>query len=70
LVVRLATYFKPLNVFFPPGLLLIALGFTKAIVDLIRTNAFGVGSSLVMLTGVQLMFLGLLADLVLRRTKL
>jgi uncharacterized membrane protein YuzA (DUF378 family) len=46
------------------------IGFTKAIFDLIRTNAFGVGSSLAMVTGVQLGFLGLLADLILRRTKL
>jgi glycosyltransferase involved in cell wall biosynthesis len=70
LVVRLATYFKPLNVFLPPALVLITLGFGKALVDLVRTNAFGVGSSLVLLMGVQLGFLGLLADLVLRRTKL
>jgi hypothetical protein len=39
-------------------------------VDLWRTNAFGVGSSLVMLTAIQLAFMGLLADLILRRTKL
>lgn len=70
LVVRLATYFKPLNVFLPAAALLFAVGFAKAIVDLIRTNAFGVGSSLSMLVGVQIAFLGLLADLILRRTKL
>ncbi len=70
LVIRLVTYFKPLNVFIPPALLLFLVGFIKAIGDLIRTNAFGVGSSLAMLTGIQLAFLGLLADLILRRTKL
>ncbi len=70
LVIRLVTYFKPLNVFIPPALIIFIVGFTKAIFDLARTNAFGVGSSLAMLTGVQLAFLGLLADLILRRTKL
>jgi glycosyltransferase involved in cell wall biosynthesis len=70
LVVRLVTYFKPLNVFLPSALALFSLGFVKAIVDLVRTNAFGVGSSLVMATAVQLAFMGLLADLILRRTKL
>jgi glycosyltransferase involved in cell wall biosynthesis len=70
LVVRLVTYFKPLNVFLPAAMVMCTVGFAKAIVDLVRTNAFGVGSSLVMLTGVQLAFMGLLADLILRRTKL
>lgn len=70
LVIRLVTYFKPLNVFIPPALVLFLLGFGKAIRDYVLTNAFGVGSSLAMLTGVQLAFLGLLADLILRRTKL
>ncbi|GMV40133.1 MAG: glycosyl transferase [Myxococcales bacterium] len=70
LVVRLATWFKPLNVFIPPAFLLFTVGLAKALVDLARTNAFGVGSSLIMLVGVQIGFMGLLADLVLRRTKL
>ena len=70
LVVRLVTYFKPLNVFLPAAMVLFTAGFAKAIVDLVRTNAFGVGSSLIMLTGIQLGFMGLLADLILRRTKL
>jgi hypothetical protein len=70
LVVRLVTYFKPLNVFLPAAMVLFGVGFAKAIVDLVRTNAFGVGSALVMLAGVQLGFLGLVADLILRRTKL
>ena len=56
LVVRLVTYFKPLNVFVPAALVLLVVGFSKAIVDVIRTNAFGVGSSMVMLTGIQLAF--------------
>jgi glycosyltransferase involved in cell wall biosynthesis len=70
LIVRLVTYFKPLNVFLPAAVLLFTLGFAKAMVDLVQTNAFGVGSSMVMLTAVQLGFLGLVADLILRRTKL
>jgi glycosyltransferase involved in cell wall biosynthesis len=70
LVVRLVTYFKPLNVFLPSAMVLFVVGFAKAMVDLWRTNAFGVGSALVMLTAIQLAFMGLLADLILRRTKL
>jgi glycosyltransferase involved in cell wall biosynthesis len=70
LVVRLVTYFKPLNVFLPTALVMFVVGFAKALVDLWRTNAFGVGSALIMLTAVQLAFMGLLADLILRRTKL
>lgn len=70
LVIRLVTYFKPLNVFIPAALAIFLVGFVKAIFDLVRTNAFGVGSSLAMVTGVQLAFLGLVADLILRRTKL
>jgi hypothetical protein len=70
LVVRLVTYFKPLNVFLPAAMVLFVVGFGKAIIDLVHNNAFGVGSALVMLAGVQLGFLGLVADLILRRTKL
>jgi glycosyltransferase involved in cell wall biosynthesis len=70
LVVRLVTYFKPLNVFLPVALFLVVVGLSKAMIDFWRTNAFGVGSSLVIATGVQVGFMGLLADLILRRTKL
>jgi glycosyltransferase involved in cell wall biosynthesis len=70
LVIRLATYFKPLNVFLPVAATFILLGMAKALIDVVRTNAFGVGSSLVVLTGVQIAFLGLLAELIIRRTKL
>jgi glycosyltransferase involved in cell wall biosynthesis len=70
LVIRLVTYFKPLNVFLPTASVLVALGLAKAIRDYLVTGAFGVGSSLVVMTGVQIGFLGLLADLVSRRTRL
>jgi len=70
LVIRLVTYFKPLNVFFPASVVTFLVGFAKAIVDVVQHNAFGVGSGLVMLTAVQIAFMGLLADLILRRTKL
>jgi hypothetical protein len=54
----------------PPALILFLFGFGKSIFDLVRTNAFGVGSAAIMLAGIQLGFLGLLADLIIRRTKL
>ena len=70
LVIRLVTYFKPLNLFLPTALVFVCAGLAKAIRDYVVTGAFGVGSSLVVMTGVQIGFLGLLADLVLRRTRL
>lgn len=70
LIIRLIVYFKPLNVFLPVSAVLFVVGFTKAMIDLIHQNYFGVGSAIVMLAALQIAFLGLLADLIMRRTHL
>lgn len=70
LIVRLTVYFRPLNVFLPVSIGLVSLGILKAIIDFVRLNHIGVGAALVILTGLQIAFLGLLADLILQRTRL
>jgi glycosyltransferase involved in cell wall biosynthesis len=70
LIIRLIVYFKPLNVFLPVSAVLLLVGFTKAMIDLINQNHFGVGSAIVILAALQIAFLGLLADLITRRTHL
>jgi glycosyltransferase involved in cell wall biosynthesis len=70
LVVRLIVYFKPLNFFLPASLILLVIGLSKALVDFLHQNYFGIGAAIVILAAVQIGFLGLLADLILKRTKL
>lgn len=77
LIVRLALYFKPLNFFIPLSLLFFFLSFLLALKDLINycsadffTCRIGVFSALVFIFAVQTAFLGLLADLIIKRTKL
>jgi len=70
LVVRLVVYFKPLNFFLPASLMLLVIGLSKALIDFLHQNYFGVGSAIVILAAVQIGFLGLLADLILKRTRL
>ena len=70
LIIRMVLYFKPMNVFIPLSAILFLIGFLKAIRDFILLNHFGSGVVMVMLTAVQIFILGLLADLITRRTKL
>jgi hypothetical protein len=70
LIVRLIVYFKPLNFFLPASLALLVIGLAKALIDFLHQNYFGVGSAIAILTAIQIGFLGLLADLILRRTRL
>ncbi len=68
--------FNPLNVFAPPALVLILLGFVKGAIDytgLLDPHAaghLGMLSVLLAMTGVQTLFIGLLADLIDRRMKM
>jgi hypothetical protein len=68
--VRLIVYFKPLNFFLPASLILLVIGLSKALIDFLHQNYFGVGAAIAILAAVQIGFLGLLADLILKRTKL
>jgi len=70
LILRLMIYFKPAKIFLPTSAMLFIIGFIKAMRDFILFNYFGVGAVMVILTSIQLGFLGLIADLVIKRTKL
>jgi len=69
LVVRAVTYFNPLRVFLPLSLFLFAVGGIKLVRDLI-VYRFHVptGTVLVLVTAVQIGVMGLLADLIVRKS--
>lgn len=70
LVVRAITYFNPLKVFLPLGLLLLAAGAVKLVRDLIVFDWHVPGSTLmIILTAFQLLAIGLIADLIVRRSR-
>lgn len=70
LIIRMMTYFKPLRVLAPVGLTFFFAGLIKGVYDLFNNNYIGAGSIMVILTGVQILILGLIADLIIKRTKL
>ncbi len=76
LIIRICAYFKPLNVFVPPALLLILVGIIKGTIDYFgildphAAGHLGLLSIVLALTGVQMLFIGLLADLIDHRMKL
>jgi glycosyltransferase involved in cell wall biosynthesis len=76
LIVRMCASFKPLNVFLPPALLLIAAGIVKGAIDYTgaldprAAGRLGLLSVGLFMTGVQMVFIALLADLIDRRMKL
>ena len=76
LIIRICACFNPLNVFVPPALVLILLGVVKGAIDyfgLLDSHAaghLGMLSVLLAMTGVQTLFIGLLADLIDRRMKM
>jgi len=70
LIIRICAYFKPLNVFLPPAMLLILAGVAKGAVDYQGQGHLGLLSIAAAMTGVQMVFIALLADLIDRRMKL
>jgi glycosyltransferase involved in cell wall biosynthesis len=70
LIIRICAYFKPLNVFVPPALVLLFVGFVKATIDYVGQGHLGLFGIAIILTGIQLLFIGLLADLIDQRFKL
>ena len=70
LVIRICACFKPLNVFVPPAIILIVLGVLKGVIDYIGQHHLGGLSITLTLTGIQTLFIGLLADLIDQRMKL
>ncbi|HZR78877.1 MAG TPA: glycosyltransferase family 2 protein [Chthoniobacterales bacterium] len=70
LVIRISACFKPLNVFIPPAVVLILLGVIKGAIDYAGQHHLGGLSITMTLTGIQTLFIGLLADLIVQRMKL
>ncbi len=70
LIFRLIIFFKPLNVFIPVSIFIFIAGSLKLIRDLILTNSFGVGGAMLILAAIQIGFLGVLAELIIKRTSL
>ena len=71
LVIRAIMYFNPLRIFLPLTLILLALGMGKAVVDIVRYNwHIATSTVMLMLTAVQIGAMGMLADLVARKTNL
>lgn len=70
LIVRMTVYFNPLRVFLPASFFLLLIGVIKAGIDVYLHDAFGVGTGLAILTAFLILCLGLLADLIIRRTHL
>ena len=71
LVIRTVTWFNPLKVFFPLALLIIGAGLVKIVVDSIIYSYFRITGTtvIVLLVGIQLVAIGLLADLIVQRGK-
>ena len=70
LIIRICACFKPLSVFVPPALILILLGIIKGTIDYSHQHHLGGLAIMMTLTGVQTLFIGLLADLIDQRMKL
>ena len=70
LIFRLTIFFKPLNVFIPISAFLFILGALKLMRDFILFESFGLGGAMVILTAIQIAFLGILAELIIKRTNL
>ena len=69
LIVRLASYFEPLRFFLPAAFGLALLGVLRAIRDVIVVNQFGALSVILLLTAFQVFMLGVIADVIVRRSQ-
>ena len=69
LIVRTILYFNPLKVFMPIGLILISSSFGLLMYRIFVDLAFGVTIIVMFLAGIQLLALGIIADLIVRRSK-
>lgn len=70
-IFRTITWFSPLKIFLPLGLLLLLGGFGKLIADILRYNWSVTPSTVILLLGgLQILALGLIADLIAKRSSL
>jgi len=67
LIVRTILLFKPLKVFLPISIFLILFGIGLIIYRLLINDVFGVSSTVIIVGGIQLLAIGMLADLIDRR---
>lgn len=70
LIIRVCAFFRPLNVFLPPALVLILAGVMKGTIDYSSQGHLGMLAMTLALTGVQMIFIALLADLIDHRMKM
>ena len=70
LIFRLTILFKPLNVFIPISMILFLAGALKLLRDFILLGHFGVGGAIIILSAIQLAFMGMLAELIIKRNSL
>ncbi len=63
-VIRIVTYFAPLNVFMPLCLMLLGVGLVKGLVDLFWTGTLQESDIMLVLSGIIVGALGILADLI------
>lgn len=70
LIVRTITYFNPLKVFLPLGILLIVIGLGWLVYTIIATSGIGSAAVLTILSGLQVIIMGLLADLIVMTRRL
>lgn len=68
LIFKLTIFFRPLRVFIPISIILSIAGVLKLITDFLLLNHFGLGGAMAILGAIQLAFLGILADLIIKRT--
>lgn len=70
LILRTLIYFNPLRVFVPMGIATLGLAFaTFAYTALVLGNLLDVTTIILSVAGIQILFFGLLADLIVRRSK-
>jgi len=69
LIVRTILYFEPLRIFLPVGVALLLTSFILFILRLIKGGGFGVTIPMFLLAGIQILVIGMLADLIDRRMK-
>jgi len=67
LIVRITTYFEPLKFFLFPGILLMLAGFLYGVYQFIVIDNLADLAVTLFLTGLQICFLGLVADLIVKR---
>ncbi|GIX48974.1 MAG: glycosyl transferase [Candidatus Tectimicrobiota bacterium] len=68
-VIRVATYFNPLQVFLPVSLGLIGFGLLKSLLDLVLTATIQESDIIAILSGVVVAAIGILADLIITQGK-